>query len=123
MIILKLLEVYGNTIEQKSLDDNGVMNNFPPNSVLFKFKQKLTSETGTDGTDDVEIMKLKCLSNFWGTLKMPLINWEVNLTLTWSANCVVSDFAANQAATFAITDTKLYVTTATLSTKDNAKLL
>ena len=54
---------------------------------------------------------------------MPLINWEVNLTLTWSANCVVSDFAANQAATFAITDTKLYVTTATLSTKDNAKLL
>ena len=48
---------------------------------------------------------------------MPLINCEVNLMLTWSAD------VANQIATFAITDTKLYVPVATLSTQDNAKLL
>ena len=44
--------------------------------------------------------------------------------LTWSANCViVSTNVANQNATFAITDTKLYVPVVTVSTQDNAKLL
>ena len=44
--------------------------------------------------------------------------------MTWSANCViVSTNVANQNATFAITDTKLYVPVVTLSTQDKAKLL
>ena len=48
---------------------------------------------------------------------MPLISCEINLILTWSANCViVSTAVANQGATFAITDTKLYVLVVTLST-------
>ena len=34
---------------------------------------------------------------------------NLNLNLTWSANCVISNAAANQATTFAINDTKLYV--------------
>ena len=55
---------------------------------------------------------------------MPLINCEIDLILTWSINCVtVSTNVANQNATFAITDTKLYVPVVTLSTKDNSKLL
>ena len=55
---------------------------------------------------------------------MPLINCEINLILTWSANCViVSTDVANQNATFEITDTKLYVPVVTLSTQENAKLL
>ena len=55
----------------------------------FKFKAKITGQTGNDGTKDVEIMvPLKYLSNFWRTLEMPLINCEVNLILTWSSNCV-----------------------------------
>ena len=55
---------------------------------------------------------------------MPLINCEVNLMVTWSENCViVSTDVANQIATFAITDTKLYVPVVTLSTQDDAKLL
>ena len=55
---------------------------------------------------------------------MPLINCEVDLILTWSANCViVSTNVANQGATFTITETKLYVPVVTLSTQDNAKLL
>ena len=38
---------------------------------------------------------------------MPIINCEVNLMLTWSANCViVSTNNASQNATFALTDTK-----------------
>ena len=52
---------------------------------------------------------------------MPLINCEVNLILTWSRDCVVTN--STGAAKFAITETKLYVPVVTLSTQDNAKLL
>ena len=48
----------------------------------FKFKAKITGQTGNDGTKDVEIIvPLKYLSNFWRTLEMPVINCEVNLIL------------------------------------------
>ena len=70
------------------------------------------------------MVPLKHLSNFWRTLEMPLINCEVNLILTCSSACVlVSINAANQNATFAITDTKLYVPVVTLSTQENTKFL
>ena len=91
----------------------------------FKFKAKITGQTGDDGTNDVEIMvPLKYLSNFWRTLEMPLINCEVNLILTWSSTCVIASvILANQAAAFEITDTKLYVPVITLSTQENTKFL
>ena len=55
---------------------------------------------------------------------MPLINCEVNLILTWSSTCVlISTAIQNQAATFEITDTKLYVPVVTLSTQKNTKFL
>ena len=68
---------------------------------------------------------------------MPLINFEVSLTLTCSENCVLTDVTTQRAraaqeqnparekidaptnATFKITTTKLYVPAATLSTKDD----
>ena len=92
---------------------------------LFKFKAKITGQTGNNGTKDVEIMvPLKHLSNFWRTLEMPLINCEVNLILTWSSNCVhIATAIQNQNATFAITDTKLYVPVVTLSMEENTKFL
>ena len=40
---------------------------------------------------------------------MPLINCEINLNLTWSANCVlISGGINNQVPTLAITDTQLF---------------
>ena len=55
---------------------------------------------------------------------MLLANCEVNLILSWSANCViVYTNVANQGATFAITEANLYVPVVTLSTQGNAKLL
>ena len=64
------------------------------------------------------MVPLKYLSNFWRTLEMPLINCEVNLILTRSSNCVlIANAIQNQAPTFAITDTKLYVPVVTLSTQ------
>ena len=52
---------------------------------------------------------------------MPSINCEVNLILTWSKDCVITN--SNGGAKFVITATELYVIVVTLSTKDNAKLL
>ena len=52
---------------------------------------------------------------------MPLINCEVNLILTWSSTCVITN--STGAGIFAITDTELFVPVVSLSTQDNAKLL
>ena len=72
---------------------------------------------------------------------MPLINCEINLILTWSENCVLTNKATRDAvpaqggnpavaavdnptnATFKITDTKLYVPVVTLSTENDKRLL
>ena len=56
------------------------------------------------------------MENSWNA-----INCEVNLLLTWSKDCVITN--STDAGKFAITETKLYVPVVTLSTQDNAKLL
>ena len=59
---------------------------------------------------------LKYLSNFWKTLKMPLINRIINLILTWSdTSYIIDNPTANQEPTFTITDTKLYIPVVILS--------
>ena len=92
-------------------------------SESFKYKVKITGKTPDDrNTKNVEIIvPLKYLSNFWRTLEMPLISCELNLELTWSKNCVITNYTGERK--FAITETKLYVPVVTLSTQDNAKLL
>ena len=52
---------------------------------------------------------------------MPLINCEINLDLNWSKNWIIVANNTDQATTFSITNTKLYVPVETLSTQDNAK--
>ena len=89
--------------------DEPVSDNDMEDSESFKSKTKITGTTPNNGNEkDVEIMvPLKYLSNFWRTFEMSLINCEVNLILTWSSTCVITD--SNGAGTLAITDTKLYV--------------
>ena len=122
------------------------------NSESFKYKSSITGKTSNVNNNterehkktkkNLEIVvPLKYLSNFWRTLDMPLINFQVSLTLTRSENCVLTDVktqteAAAQGenprreridaptnATFKITETKLYVPVVTLSTKDDNNLL
>ena len=97
-------------------DDNNI-----EDSESFKSKIKITGKTpNNNNVKDVEIIvPLKYLSNFWRTLEMPLINCEVNIILTWSSTCVITN--SNGAGAFAITDTKLYVPVVTLSTQENKK--
>ena len=74
------------------------------NSESFKSKVKITGKIPNNGnTKDVEIIvPPKYLSNFWRTLEMLLINCEVNLILTWSKDCVITNSTSE--GTFAITD-------------------
>ena len=44
----------------------------------------------------------------------------MKLILTWSKDCVITNFTGE--GKFAITDTKLYVPVVTVSTQDNVKL-
>ena len=106
--------------DKPALDDDNVITDFTvANSItdLFKIKEKLTGQTGKDGTENVEIMVLlKYLRNFWRILEMLLINCEINLDLNCSKNCVIVGNNPDQDTTFSITDTKLYVPGVTLST-------
>ena len=109
-----------------AVDDDGNINfNGANNTDSFNFKNKLTGQINDNGIINAEIMvPLKYLSNFWRTLEMPLINCEIQLTLTWSRNFVIiSTDVENQILTFTITETTLHVPAVTLSTQDNAKLL
>ena len=96
IIIEKHQEIYYR--DEPALNDaDGTLVNFSGNSSSVKFKQKITGSTGDYGTKAVQIiLPLKYLSNFWRTFEMALINCEINLILTWSANCVISNAAANQ---------------------------
>ena len=98
-------------------------NNKLVNSESFKPKINITGKVPADGnTKDVKIMvPLKCLSNLWRTLEMPLINCEANLIVTWSKDCVITNSTAKGKCK--ITDAKHYVPVVTLSTQDNPKLL
>ena len=80
------------------------------NSKSFKYKTRITGTTynfvadddGYDGNkvgkNETEIViPLKHLSNFWGTLNIPLINCGIELILTWSKNCVLADMTGRDA--------------------------
>ena len=91
-------------------------NHIPNNSSSFKYKSSFV--TNRNGVKIV--VPLKYLSNFWGSLEMPLINCKIELSLKWDKNCILSSKDGN--SLFTITDTKLYVPVVTLKTEGNTKL-
>ena len=109
------------------------------NFKFFKYHAKLLGNTEAElapsNADEILknakiVVSLKYLSNFWGSLEMPLINWKVELKRKWTKYCVLSansndndsdnDNADN--IIFTIKGTQLYVPVVTLSAKDNKKL-
>ena len=92
-------------------------------SESFKSKIKITGKTPAAGNEkDVEVMvPLKYPSIFLRTLEMLFINCKVNLFLTWSSTCAITN--STGAGTFEITGRKLYAPAVTLSTQDNSQLL
>ena len=93
-------------------------NHIPNNSSSFKYKSSLI--TNRNGVKIA--VPLKCLSNFWRSLEMTLINCKVELSLKWIEHCVLTTANAIN-VTSGITNAKLYVSTVTLSAEDNEKLV
>ena len=90
------------------------------NSALLKFKQTTGITFAGSVTKCWINGAIKVYKQFWKTREMPLVHCEINLILTWLDKWVLSN--DTKATTFTITDTKLYVPVATLSTQDNAEL-
>ena len=91
------------------------------NSTSFDYKIKLLGNPEVNNNiarRNVKIVvPLKYLSNFFGSLEMPLINYKIKLNLTWRKERVLSNQRGD--ALFIINDTKLYVPVVTLSKEDN----
>ena len=90
------------------------------NSQSFKYKAVVVGKTTgavNNTNSSVEntktVVLLKYLSNFWRSLKMPLINCKIHLELNWSEGCISS--SARNSAKFKITDAKLHVPTVSAS--------
>ena len=91
-------------------------------SESFKFKLRFLNNTNSSGTINVVMaVTLKYLSNFSKAFELSLINYEINLVLTWSASYVISE--VNRVITSIIQDKKPRIPVVTFSTDDNAKLL
>ena len=100
----------------------------------FECKTKFIGNTEGDGANGILkhttlTVPLKYLSNFWRSLEIPLISYEVELKLKWTKYCVLSAAGADNADNidskniiFTIKDTKLYVPVKTLSARYNQKL-
>ena len=108
----------------------------------FRYNAKLfgNTEAQPNPNDANGILKnttiavpLKYLSNFWKSLKMPLINCKVKLKIKWTKYCVLSAAGADKVNgnviddingnnVFPIKGTKLYAPVVTLSARDNQKL-
>ena len=103
--------------EIPAIDDDGDIVDFDSTAAntnatnSFNFKTKITDQINNNGIINVEKMvPLKYLSHFWRTLEMPLINCEVELILTWSADCVIIYTNIDgQVPTFTITEANFYV--------------
>ena len=90
----RILWKYSN--DESVVNDNGAIVNFAANITgsSFKFKDKITGQTSGYVTKGVEMLiPLKYLSTFWRTLEIHLINCEINLILSWSANFIIASTA------------------------------
>ena len=105
----------------KPPEDDAIADLTAGNSSSFKYKISLLGNPVV--ADNIArrsvkiVVPLKYLNNFFRSLEMPLINWEIKLNLTWKKECVLS--TGNGNAVFIINDTKLHVPVVTLSKEDN----
>ena len=129
--------------EPNSSTDNNNITHSMLNSESFDYKATFMENGVTHNNltkNDVKIViPLKCLSNFWRNLNIPLISCEVELILTWFKDCVLIDKSARDAdydadpifyeidnsenAIFQITDTNLYAPVVSLLKENDIKLL
>ena len=112
--------------DERPIENNGAFINITAeNSSSFKYNANFIDNTVADGVNRKKenvkkVVLLTYLSNFWRSLERQLINCKVEFLWEWYEKCNL--FTSRTAATFKITDTKLYVPVVTLKTEDNTKL-
>ena len=114
-----------------------IHNNKTKTCKSFEYRAKLIGSTPDNGgrLDTEIIVLLKYLSNFWRSLDLPLNNCEIELDLSWSRYCVISEISrtsravpntnpvnyevatTTNSAIFQISNAIFYVTIVTLSIK------
>ena len=107
--------------DEQNMNNGNIADVTTDDSTSFEYKSSILGNRAVTGVleNAAIVVPLKYLSNFFRLLEMPLINCEIRLELKWRNNCVMFTIAYT---TFKITNTKLYVPIATLSTKDNVNL-
>ena len=64
-------------------------------SKYFEYKTKITGniQAVNNRLDGEVLVPLKYLSNFWRSLDLPLVKWEIELDLTLLRNCIISEIS------------------------------
>ena len=111
--------------DEQDMDNGNIADVTTADSSSFEYKSSILGNLLAVGANGVLknakiVVPLKCLSNFFRSLEMPMINCKIHLGLNCTKDCVMSSVAG--ATTFKITSTKLYLPIVTLSTKDNVSL-
>ena len=122
-----------NYLANETANTNRINNNKTITSKYFECKIKLLGTTPNNNNilDAEVVVPLKYLSNFWISVDFSLINCEIELNLSCSKYCVISEVSRTFRAvgnptvqqvatqttvgTFQINNAKLYVPVATLS--------
>ena len=125
---------------------NDEANEIVTKSKYFEYKTKIIARTAANTCvlKKNVFVPLKYLSNFWRSVDLPLINYETELDLAWSKDCILSETlnnakvpdnpianpaiarlseGSNSNATFKLNSTKIYVPVATLFINDSIKFL
>ena len=84
---------------ENSDDDYRVNNEKTATSKSFEYKTKLIGSTPDNNSrlDAEVVVSLRYLSNFWRSLNLSLINCEIEINLTWSIYCVISEISRTAA--------------------------
>ena len=125
VIIIILQEFYGSLKETNSLWIIMKSLLILLQKILHHLNTNLIGNTVVDGANSIKerikiAVPLKYLSNLWRSLEMSLIDYKVEISLKWYANCILP--SAGTAATFTITDANVYVPVVALKIEDNTKL-
>ena len=111
--------------------DNRCMKSRSLNSKYSEYKTKIIQSTPDNNSrSDIEVViQLKHLSNFWRSLDLPLINWEIKfdceITFKISFKCLLLHLLIHKttqatSSTFQIINAKIYVPVVTLSINDKS---
>ena len=72
-----------------------INNNKTTTRKSFEYKKKTVGRTSSDNNilDAEAIVPLKYLSNFWRSLDLPLTDWKIELNLSCSRYCIISEMS------------------------------